>query len=87
MYVILYNRPTKNGSNVNQKDMYDQSALSYAIDTANLKIVKLLVESGANVNTFDINGVTPLHVAINRKNDEICDYLIEAGSLINIVDK
>jgi ankyrin repeat protein len=75
------------GISVNEADFYKQSALSYAIELADIQIVKLLVESGANPNVFDINGVAPLHVAINRKNDQICDYLIEAGAFINVIDK
>ena len=67
--------------------MYEQSPLVYAVDMADLNIIKLLIKSGANINTSDINGIYPLHVAINRKNDEICDYLINEGAFINVVDK
>lgn len=77
----------KHEANVNQLDIYDQSALAYAADGADIEIVKLLVSSGANINTRDINGIYPLHVAVNRKDDEICDYLINEGALINCIDK
>lgn len=68
-------------------DIYDQGPLAYAVESADIEVIKLLVKSGAKLNSCDINGIYPLHVAINRKDDEICDYLINEGAFINIVDK
>lgn len=72
---------------MNQFDYYDQSALIYAVGTADLSIIKRLVESGADVNLCNSNGTYPLHLAITRQEDEICDFLIESGADVNGCDK
>ena len=61
--------------------------MHYAIDNADFKIVKLLINSGASINSYDINGIYPLHVAVNRKNNQICDFLINEGCFIDVYDK
>lgn len=52
------------GTNVDQKDNYDYTALHYAARNGHLEICKYLVENGANVNAVTRSGLsTPLHRA------------------------
>ena len=72
---------------MNQTDYLDQSCLIYAVGSADLNLIELLVKNGADVNKCDSNGIYPLHVAITRQNDLICNFLLNNASLVNIFDK
>lgn len=72
---------------MNQFDYYDQSALIYAVGSADLPLIKLLVKNGADVNLCNSNGTYPLHLAITRQDDEACEFLIESGANVNGCDK
>jgi ankyrin repeat protein len=61
------------------------TALSVAVNTGNIDVVKLLLDYGANVNIQDINGFTVIFSAA-IKND-ILKLLITAGADVNIQDK
>jgi len=61
------------------------TALSAAVNTGNIDVVKLLLDYGANVNIQDINGFTVIFSA-DIKND-ILKLLITAGVDVNIQDK
>lgn len=76
----------KHGANLNQFDYYDQSALIYAVSSADLNVIKLMVKFGADVNKPNSNGVYPLHLAISRQDDSICNFLLEHGANINACD-
>ena len=73
---------------MNQFDFLDQSCLIYALGSADLSVIQLLVNNGADLNRCDSNGFYPLHIAVTRQIDEICDYLLEhPGINIDCVDK
>ncbi len=55
------------GASVNHKDVYQRSALYYAIKYDYVGIVMELIKKGARVNDKDIEGVSPLELA--RKSE------------------
>ncbi len=59
---------------------YDQTPLMAAASTANLDLVKRLVEAGARVNAKDRFGVTAVEAAAGSGSLEVVDYLIECGA-------
>jgi len=68
--------------------------LNIAIETGDLNIVKLLVESGAHVDSMNIYGVSAIHSACGWNyyekqiliNKDIISYLLEQGADINQKD-
>jgi len=81
----------KEGAEVNAKDNYGETPLTYAFD--NKEIVEMLISNGANVNTRGEENITPLmhSVAASASNiDEaafqICELLIEKGADVNAKD-
>ena len=67
----------KFNADINAKDGIDWTALSYAVESGDLKMVKFLVSLGADVNFIDKNNWTLLIRAVNEKNLEIVKYLVE----------
>lgn len=64
-----------------------ETFLFRACESANLDIVKFLVEHGTDVNKDDGNGRTPLSYAVYRGYENIVKYLVEHGTDINKTDK
>jgi ankyrin repeat protein len=83
----------KSGINLNAKNIYGNSAISYSINTKNLKLLKHLLKIGADINILDSNGNTLVHKIVllalferlkNKELDEIIDLLIANGVNPNI---
>ena len=71
---------------VNFQDEQGQSALHYAADEGNLKIVEILIKSNADLNLRSNIKRTPLHISCSHGYFDITKLLIENGALINIQD-
>jgi ankyrin repeat protein len=83
----------KSGINLNAKNIYGNSAISYSINTKNLRLLKHLLKLGADINILDANGNTLVHKIVllalferlkNKELDEIIDILIANGINPNI---
>ena len=68
-------------SDVNAKDGYGVTPLSWAALKGHKEIVELLIANGADVNTNDWGG-TPLHHAATK---EIAELLIAKGADVNAI--
>lgn len=74
---------------VNALDSTGLSALSHAVRSKELKLVKLLLEKGANPNLINKDNLrtTALMQCSNVNSPEIAALLIEKGADVNILDK
>src|SRR6516165_9592012 len=69
------------GADVNAKNSYGVTALSFAADKGHVTVVKILLEHKADVNTKDsFYKSSPLDRAIVRKHVEIVKALVAAGA-------
>jgi len=60
--------------------------LNIAADHANIKIVRLLLQSGADVTAAEHNGWTALHWASGRSRKDVVQLLLEYKADIMAVD-
>ncbi len=79
-------RKYANQVDINIKDSDGWTALMYATDTDDRKMISLLIELGANVNIQDDDGQTALMNAIFINATNSAKYLIKHGANINIKD-
>jgi uncharacterized protein len=73
----------ESGIDANSQDSSKQTALIYAIQNAETKTVKVLIEK-ADMNRVDGNGNSPTHFALQKNKDEIVDLLLEKGADVNV---
>lgn len=65
-----------------------QTKLERAVQTANLKLLRIAINEGVDVNAKTDDGSTPLHSSTYHGHLEIVRYLIEeAGADVNAKDK
>ena len=76
----------KKNININYKDENGNTALHYACDKGNLKIVEILLDSNCDTNIKNINKQTPLYLSAKRGYFDISKKLIESGAEINLED-
>ena len=72
--------------NINYQDENGYSALHYACDEGNLKIVDILLNANCDANIKNNDKQTPLHLAAKQGFFDISKKLIENGALLNIYD-
>ena len=72
--------------NINYQDEEGSSALHYACDEGNLKIVEILLKANCETNIKNNKMKTPLHLASKRGYFDISKKLIENGALLNVYD-
>src|SRR5262249_50285830 len=69
------------GPDVNAKNAYGATALSFAADKGHLAVVKVLLEHKADVNVKDsFYKSTPLNWAMARRHVDIIKALVKAGA-------
>ena len=64
---------------MDEKDLYGETSLHYAVDKGHKEVVKILINAGANVNAKDEDGGTPLDWAIMGKRTATADLLHKHG--------
>ena len=72
--------------NINYQDEHGNSALHYACDEGNLKIVEILIKANCDINLRNLKRKTPLHFSSKRGYFDISKLLIENGALLNVFD-
>ena len=72
--------------NINYKDENGFTALHFACDEGNLKIVEIILGAGCDTNIKNIYKQTPLHISAKRGYFDISKKLIESGAELNIED-
>ena len=68
------------GADVNAKNDWGWTPLTYAAINDHEEIAELLIAKGADVNAKRDDGKTPLDVAIGRKRTETADLLRKHGA-------
>ena len=76
----------KNQQNINYQDENGFSALHYACDEGNLKIVEILLKANCDTNIRNNEKRTPLHLSSIRGYFDISKVLLESGALLNVYD-
>ena len=76
----------KDSININFQDENGNSALHYACDEGNLKIVEILLKTNCETNLKNNEKKTALHLSSKRGYFDISKKLIENGALLNIFD-
>ena len=72
--------------NINYQDEKGNTALHYACDEGNLKIVEILLNANCNTNIKNNLNKTPLHLSTQKGYFDITKKLIEFGAILNIED-
>jgi hypothetical protein len=71
----------ENGHDLNSKDSYGRTPLSYAAENGHEAVVKLLLEKGAELETKDKDyGQTPLSWAAENGHEAVVKLLLEKGA-------
>lgn len=73
----------KNGANVNEKFLKDETALHTACRVGNTEIVELLLQNHAILHVLNDNLHSPMYLALERDLYEICQLLIKRGQDVN----
>jgi hypothetical protein len=71
---------------INFCDESGWTALHYACDEGNLKIVEILIKMNIDINVKTVNKKTPLHLACEKGYFDISRVLIENGAILTVLD-
>lgn len=74
---------------INKTDENGQTALHFAVDKGNIKIISLLLQKGAKTNVQDIDGISTLMTCIlssSTQKKEIFELLLEHGENLDLKD-
>jgi len=77
----------ENGHDLNSKDDYGQTPLSWAAEKGHAAVVMLLLEKGVKLETKDKNGQTPLSWAAEKGHEAVVKLLLEKGAELESKDK
>jgi len=64
-------------ANVNEQDLTRRTALHWAVDNGNTKLVHLLLEHKANPNAYNVGGQSTLVTALLREHKQIKKHLLK----------
>jgi len=72
------------GADINEKDEYGNTAISYAVEAENYDCIKILIKNGADVNNRNIGGWSPLIIATKNGDADIVKILLDSGADPNL---
>ncbi|EAY01009.1 ankyrin repeat protein, putative [Trichomonas vaginalis G3] len=75
------------GANINEKDVWGNTALHLAAQNNSTETAEILILRGANINDKNKDGETALHLAAQNNSTETAEILIMHGANINEKDK
>ena len=75
------------GADIESKDDYGRTPLSWAAEGGHKAVVKLLLEKGADMESKDDYGQTPLSWAAEGGHEAVVQLLLEKGADIESKDK
>src|SRR5690606_756207 len=67
-------------SKINATDKYGKTALHYAADNGQERLVSILINQKSDFDKQDGNLDTPLHIAIKKGKSDVIHHLLEAGA-------
>jgi hypothetical protein len=76
----------KNEYDVDSKDSYGRTPISWAAEEGYEPVVRLLLKKGAELESIASNGLTPLSYAAERGHEAVAKLLLEKGAELESVD-
>ena len=79
----------RHGADVNQVDVWGQTALHYAVNLPHPRhMISVLIDHGANVTAVDNQGYTPLQCAVPLRSSitDVFEPLLKAGARMPAID-
>lgn len=75
--------------NINEKDMYGNTLLHFAVFKNNVKLARKLILHGANIGIKNRNGNTPLHLACILNRPELVEKIAARANFndLNVLNK
>ena len=73
--------------NINEKDIFGQTAIFYCVRGNKINTTKLMIKLGADLNIQDIFGQSCLYYAIKESYKDIVELLLWAGAKVDMIDK
>ena len=73
--------------NINDKDIFGQTAIFYCVRGNKINTTKLMIKLGADLNIQDIFGQSCLYYAIKESYKDIVELLLWAGAKVDLIDK
>jgi uncharacterized protein len=73
-----------NGTDINAKDQYGQTALMNAAHRGQVELVRLLIEHGADLNITAKYNLSALMLSLIARQPEVARLLIEAGADVDL---
>jgi ankyrin repeat protein len=74
------------GIDVDQRDVYGQTALFHAVIHKHISGVTLLLEFGADINATDARQVTPLFIAAEKGLEAAVELLLQRGARVGMTE-
>ena len=71
---------------IDLKDRYGRTPLSYAVWIGNVAVVELLIKAGARANSKDEIGGTPLSYALCNRDKKVIEVLLKGDTQANLED-
>ncbi|KAJ9299454.1 hypothetical protein DTO271G3_3076 [Paecilomyces variotii] len=77
----------QNGADIETRNRFHQTLLSWAAKIGNIYIVQMLLQNGANIESRDRLQRTPLSLAMSEGHTEMVQFLLQNGANIESRDR